>query len=298
MRWTELTEIARRRGNVVLLADADRVGIPRRTLREHAKRHGWRKLHAGVWLLPGAPMDHPTLLTAALASAGPPALGARRSVLHRHGLISAPPRPEIVVPDDRRLSSPRIEVLRTSHREVLDANRDGKLCGPEVALIQAVRVFEDDPFRSLLIDARQRRVADLGRVSDLLELLTGIPGRCRLLGLLGDLRVDGSDSTLESRFREEARRRGFAPSDAPVRIETRTGPVHVDVVFPWKVAVECVGFGGHSRREHLDVDARRANSVALLDEWLVLQLTWDRWQNDRDGFFAELAAALAQRRGR
>jgi len=46
----------------------------------------------------------------------------------------------------------------------------------------------------------------------------------------------------------------------------------------------------------LNRDARRENALALLDAWLVLKLTWDRFHNDWEGFLVELCTALELRR--
>jgi len=149
--------------------------------------------------------------------------------------------------------------------------------------------------RGLLIDARQQR-ADLDAVIERVLNSTIFPGRRRLRHVLTEIAGDRVDSVFAHLVGEWLRRVGFNPvPEYP--IETPTGLVHADhALVADQIAIECDGFGAHSRRTSLNIDAKRSNGLALRPDWRVLRMTWDRWEHERDDFLAEIRAAQAAQR--
>ncbi|HEX6256663.1 MAG TPA: hypothetical protein VFZ70_12735 [Euzebyales bacterium] len=157
-----------------------------------------------------------------------------------------------------------------------------------------------DALLSLALDARQCRLIDFADVADRLTSMPRVAGRKRIERVLRHVQLDGSDSMFESLVRQRLAEAGLVPSAAPMPVHLPNGrTVHVDIAFPTeRVAVECIGFVAHGSRRQLDRDARRENAIALGGDWLVLKLTWDRFQHDWDGFLRELMQALSARRER
>jgi hypothetical protein len=144
-----------------------------------------------------------------------------------------------------------------------------------------------DRLRALALDARQRRLLDIVDVAVRLEEMPRIPGRARLVQVLKELDANGSDfaSSVRQRLNDE----GFAPSTHPVPITAVSGEtVHLDIAFiPERVAIGCQGFLARPSRRQPGSDA---------SGWLVLELTWDRYLHDWEGFVGELRAVLEARR--
>lgn len=71
--------------------------------------------------------------------------------------------------------------------------------------------------------------------------------------------------------------------------------VHLDVPFVrYRVAIESEGMGAHAERRHLEADVRRRNTLRLIP-WAIIWVTWQRLDEDPDGFVAEVRAELEAR---
>lgn len=187
----------------------------------------------------------------------------------------------------------RVKVRRTrtlweSHATSMD---NLPITTPARTIIDLASVLPIDELRSVLIDARQRRIVTLAEVIDLHEFLRRYPGRAKLGRVLRDL--DDADSRLEWEFRREAERRGFRPHPGHFAFRCSDGVcIEIDVAFPdaW-VAVEIDGYGSHSERESLVIDHKRQNR-AVLDGWRPFRVDWTRFKFDTDAMFDELALLL------
>lgn len=303
MHWSaDLYAYANRHRGVFALRWAPRIGATPKAVLAKAQREGWPHPYRGVVLVPGAPWDHLTDLTAAQAAVPPMAPARAQSAAWLFGLVSRPPaRPQLLLPHAHQTRVPVGLVRRSRHLSPDDTMRTSGVLTltPAFWLISFASDVDGDRLLSHAIDARQRRLVDLTDVEARLETMPRIAGRRNLLRVLRRLRHDGSDSTFESRVRERLLEAGLAPSSAPAPVTIADGrTLHLDIVFPAaRVAIECIGLIAHGSRQQLNRDARRENALALLDEWLVLKLTWDRYQHDWDGFLRELWAALELRDG-
>jgi hypothetical protein len=304
VHWSaRLYEHARRHRNVFALRWAPLIGTTPATVDAKARREGWRRPYAGVVLLPGAPWDHRTDLVAVQAALRCDAAARGPSAAWLFGLESRPPaRPHLLLPHHQRTIAEAGFVRRSRHVTPADRTTvDGIVTlTPCFWLISHARDISFDALLSLGLDARQRRIVDPSHVADRLTSMPRVAGRKKLERVLQHLQLDGSDSMFESLVRERLLDAGLMPSTAPLPVHLSNGrTVHVDIAFPnERVAVECVGFVAHGSRRQLDRDARRENAIAIGGDWLVLKLTWDRYQHDWDGFLRELLQALSARRRR
>lgn len=114
------------------------------------------------------------------------------------------------------------------------------------------------PFlRSLVIDARQRKLASLEEGDRIRLQLGRRAGLSKLGRILHELDRETCDSMLELASRKALATRGVpapCPRPYPVCVGNRT--LHLDIAWPWAyVAVECLGLGSHSERAQFDRDA-------------------------------------------
>jgi hypothetical protein len=304
--WNELGRVARRQAGVVSLGQALTCGISGHQLRRRAASDGWQRLTARTWLLPGSSLTPAArawsaVLTVTSASRHhlPGAAITGRAALWLRGLVPGPPElVEVVVPHGRRV--PRasgITVMRSRTLRDDDVRPFNDLPVTVVGracLDIARRERQPEPIRGLLIDLRQRRV-DLRPIARRALDAMPSPGLAGYLEVLDELAGNDVDSVFARKVQRWLADHGIV-TVAEHPILTPTGTVHADLaVVDARVSIECDGFGSHSTRTQLDVDARRSNGLALCPGWIVLRITWDRFHTDRAGFLAELHQALALR---
>lgn len=270
------------------------------SLESRARREGWRALGPGVWLLPGAePTDQARAHGATLAFPGAVVTGWSGAALH--GL--------------RRTMPKRIELLRVMgvgdvQTKQLVARRTRFLPDEDHTLVDGVpvvvvprllrelsRVATSEGLRDLLIDARLHDPTVTQATSKLLERDLRFPGRPRLRRVVDELADDGSDSGFEWRVVDRCREAGLEPDTQQAGVPTYLGPRHLDIAWLLeRVAIECVGFSFHSTASQLKRDIQRQNAIAAVDEWLVLQLTWEMFHREWEAFLTVLRDCLQTRR--
>jgi hypothetical protein len=206
------------------------LGISAATFDRRCRREGWPRLHPGVWLLPGAdPTDFRLHVSAALLTAGDDALATGWTGLHLHGVIVRPPPiVSLVVPwaSGRR----RLHAVRTMRsRTLLDEDRGERsrlaVASPERCFLDAGRTDSRERLRTMLIDARQRRVVEPLAVATRALVHPRIPGSSQLVSAARD--VDGRvvDSVLSDVVHRRLLLAGLAPDPRPVTVTTPSGRV-------------------------------------------------------------------------
>ncbi|MPZ89213.1 MAG: hypothetical protein GEU81_14330, partial [Nitriliruptorales bacterium] len=245
--WQGLFALGRRQHGALALSDGERFGWSRNALLLHARRQGWERPQPGVVLLPGTQRTFETRVATALLQVGGRVLAGRRTAAYVLGMVDRPPATvEMVLPADRRL--PRLEGVeawrsRTLHRA--DAiNRNGlRLTAPGRTVVDLAAVMGVDRLRSLMIDARQRRVVRLEEIAAIHERIGRTPGGPRLTQVLAELDEECCDSMLEWYWRRALRAHDLHPHPRPFPFRCADGiTIEIDVAFPdqW-VACECDG---------------------------------------------------------
>lgn len=152
-----------------------------------------------------------------------------------------------------------------------------------------------EALRALAIDARQRRLLDMGDLAAAVVRAGRTAGVGRLRQLVGELDAERADSVLEHRLRRLLEAAGLHPHPSPWPVTIDGVTIHLDIAFPaQRVAVEVEGFGFHSTRAQLSVDQRRANLLQHSD-WRVLRVGWDDVERRPDVVVGELARLLRSR---
>lgn len=314
MDHQRLHALARRRGGVLSLDDAAELGLSRAALAARARRQHWARPSPGVVVLPGTPPDFLRAVLVVLRTTGTSRiLVGGMAAAYLWGMVRRPPRRiDVVIPMSRH--EPKVQHLRLPVEEQgrvftatvrlrrsrtlvrADAVHRGlvPLTSPARTIVDLAADLSVDDLRSVVIDARQRRIVQLDDVRGVHERIPVYPGRGAVRRVLRDLDAETCDSSLEWDFRKAARARGFRPHPHHFPFRCSDGVViHIDVAFPaqW-VAVECDGFGSHAERNDLVVDHLRQNR-AVADGWRPFRVDWTRLKQDTDRFFAELDALLA-----
>lgn len=301
MGWAELYVVARaHQHGAFAVRDAPRVGLTVDEVRARARREGYERPHPGIIVVPGYATDHRTFLAASQLHLGASAAASDLSAAWLYGLVPRPPvRPHLLLPHAHRPRTQGVVVHRSRFVEQSDRTTvDGisVLRLPFMLVAIAPRTTTETLY-GLAIDARQRRLLETTALATRLETIGAVPGRRRVERVLADLLIDGSDSVFESRVRTRLRAAGLHPTSGPYPVSTADGrKVHLDIAFPAeRVAIECHGHLAHHTRRQLDRDARRDNAIALVGDWVVLKLTWDRYTTAWDPFLVDLRSALTAR---
>ena len=301
MGWSDLYERAHDNHGAFALRHAPAVGVTSRAVDARASRERWPRPHPAVVLIPGARWNHLAALAAAQLHLGDRAAAGGMSAAWLYGLVAkAPVRPHLLLPHQAHPATRGVVIRRSRHVAAEDRTRVNKLSTVTVAFLMTSLAAQmtTDGLRAIAIDARQRRLLDIGEVAERIEGMPRIPGRRRLVQVLKELEVDGSDSVFERRVRQRLYDEGFMPSADPIPVQSRSGrSLHLDIGFAAeRVAIECQGFLAHSSRDQLNRDSQRENALALSGEWLILKLTWDRFMRAWPAFVKDLRAALEARR--
>lgn len=296
MGWADLYEDARKSYGAYAVRRAPDVGLTPRAVRARASRERWRQPHPGVVMIPGSVWDHRAAIAAAQQHLGERAAAGGMSAAWLYGMVAQPPPvPHLVVPHGLHLTTPGVAIRRSRHVSEADRAWLRGLSTVTVPFLMASLAahMPTERLRALALDARQRRVLDIVDVAGRLEEMPRIPGRGRLIQVLKELDADGGHAAFAFRVRQRLHDEGFAPSSEPVPVTFASGQtVHLDIAFsPERVAIECRGFLVPRRQQNRDVRREQA----FTGEWLVLDLTWDRFLHDWHGFVGELRAALETR---
>ena len=307
-RWGRVGKVAERWHGCLHVDAGVRAGISRAALYRQVPDRGWDKPYPRVFVLPGAPDTEARRIAAAMLAVGgadPKVWADRWTALWLHGLLRNPPTTiHLAVPDGQSYPTlKRVKVRRSS--TLVDEHTTEVLrlptLNPARALVDMGAVAAKAYLRGLIIDARQRGLASLAQLDEVLEGLPNVRGRKLLAQLVWELDEERCDSVLEALVREVLRAAGVAaPHPEPYRIETPHRTLELDIAWPaLRCGIEVDGMGFHSARDHLDTDQRRHNALVLAG-WRVLRVGWYRVEDpkEREGFLREVGELLAGARGR
>jgi hypothetical protein len=311
--WIEVFRLATQQHGAITRAQAIALGIDTATFTRRVRRERWRQPHRGVYLIPGTRAPLLTRLSAALLAVGDHAAVTALSALHLHGIVDRVPASTVLlVPHSRR--APRLGPVRVRRTRNLPPDDlttvDGLACTtPARALLDASPDIDDRDLRTMLIDGRQRRVAE---PADVLARAAAapvrLPGRTRVIAAAIDVDAVGADSILVDVVHRALVRAGLTPDPHPVAIATPGGRrLHPDVTFSAeRVCIEVDSLAFHRDQRALDLDHRKDQAYAEV-WWRCLRIGWRRADHDLAGFvgavgrqlheWPAVVAAVRERRG-
>jgi hypothetical protein len=301
MGWSELHQCAAGR-RFVTYAEAEACGVPRSTLDARAHREKWPpRPHPAVVVLPGPPLTQRETIQAAVASVGEHAVVGGQSALWLHGLLDRPPsRTELWVPPPYHARSDAGRIVRRTSLltpdDTVDVQGIATLAFPWVMRDLAGR-RSLERLRYLALDGRFAGLLPDGALDPVLERDHRFRGRAALAQVAADLLGDGSDSGFEFSMRDRLADRGLPPDEGQHELWTPGRPRSIDLPYLGpEVGVECVGLAYHRSRAQLESDAERANDIAAVGSWPILQCTWPmQFGRAFDRFVDRLQRAIASR---
>jgi len=299
-RWTRLFDVASTQANMVTGRQAVALGFNRSTLHDRAVREGWPRPFRGVYLLPGTPLSEEVRAIAAALSVGEGCVITGRTALAVHRISDRWPHPiELAIDEAANRKAPHGTWLRrtTTLRDDDTMPYGGVLlANTSRAFLDAAPRLTREQLRNRLIDGRQRRLLTVDDVALRALDEPSAKGRQRLLAACDDVAGSGADSVFVREVETWLWQLGIAFDVPPRTVRTPTRILNPDVTLTdLPVAIEADGFGAHATRRTLERDQRKHNAY-LLAGWIVLRIGWHRFVNDRDGFLAELRAAIEQAR--
>lgn len=300
--WQEIERIASAQHGLFTLQQALVAGLSSRTIQRHVDARGCQRVLRGVMALPGS-LDTPAQHAKAVELAiGRPVLISGWTAAFLWGLLpKAPSVVDVMVPADRK--APALRRVRPTRCSLLAPQDEAVVDGIVVTavpltLIVVARSAALPYVRGLVIDARQRRLTSVAVLRECVDRLGNSAGTGKLRRVLADLDEQRPDSVFEYLVRDRLRRDGFIPQPdpEPCAVPLRNGrTLHVDVPFsPYRVGLECDGFGSHHERSSLDIDALRLNALADAD-WLLLRVTWSIYEHHWSQLLTQLSRMLAGR---
>jgi len=296
MGWKDFIELLDEQGGVAACRQADGCGLDRSTLNRRVAKEGWARPFPGVIRAPGVRDDERTRARAAVLAVGGDAALAGESALWWRGVTDKPP-PFITIlvrwgRRGRNLAGVRIIRSRVIEPDDLE-EVDGILVTTiERACLDLAGRVPRRRLRSHLIDARQRRKVQLSKVAERALKVLRVPGRNRLLRLVMELDPRNADSIFTDMVHQRLVADGLVPDQKPVPVPVPGRTLHPDITFAaHQLAIECDGYGSHSERSQLELDNRKTNAYQIV-KWNVLRIDWDRFENDWDGFLAEVRAFI------
>lgn len=276
--WTALERLSVPQRGFIHVRQADQAGLARETLRRVSRIRSWNHPYRGVIQMPSAGKSAEGRIVAALLAVQEPVLPWGWTAAWLWGLVSAlPTKVNVLIPHSRRAPRhDRVVATRMRRFELVDAVkvRDILTPTPAATLCGMAGLVALPVLRGFMIDARQRRLTDLARISACCSALSPMKGGGAVRRVLRELDADQCDSELEWQLRRKLRALGFRPDSRPAEVDTGFRTLHIDI--PWsrqRVGIEVDGFGSHSSRASLDTDILRHNRMQRTD-WRILHAGW------------------------
>jgi hypothetical protein len=266
--WREVIAAARARGGIIAAREAVELGVSRSSLDARVRDEAWQRPFRGVLVLSGTRVTSEVLALAALASLGRPSAMTGLTALAFDGVADRwPVVPHVLFPASRNATTQAgIHVTRSRTIEAADViTRSGiRVAFVPRAFPDAAASATSPLVRGLLIDGRQRRIADVEQIADRAARTVRAHGRGRLLRACSDVGGSGADSVLVAKVESWLRREGITFDVPPRSAPTHGRVLHPDLtVANVPIAIEVDGFGAHGSRRGLDLDQRKHNDYLL-----------------------------------
>lgn len=298
--WPDLFAAVRDQHHGVLVPDdGARFAIGPRAIRRRAIADRLLEPFPRAWLLSGVAPTRENHTRAASRSVGGRVLVTGFSAAAMMGLTLHPPRPELLLPHDRRTRPELggVALYRSRSVSMLDVVPvAGLACTslPRTALHLAATGVRETRIRDLLIDGIQQRFATLGDLVALLERTRGVTGRPALDRIVAELLRDQVDSGLELDTRRAVPLRyRLYPYPFPLACPDDRA-VHLDVpLLDAFHTLECDGAGAHMDRRSFENDRVRWGHIQRAG----VTITWvtrRRLRDDLAGILEEIEDAYAR----
>jgi very-short-patch-repair endonuclease len=283
MADVEIAAMAATQHGVVTLLQARALGLSERAVERRVASGTWRRMHAGVYALAGAPSTDEQRLQAAILASGSLAAVSHRAAVRRWGHRRGREAPlEISTERERGLQVDGVIVHRSRdlRPEQLTMIDGLPVTNPARTLVDLGQVEPWFVVRDFLEDLVARRITTVAAAHAAL-LLHSRRGRagCGALRHVLEQRAlldRPAESVLEAAFADLCRLAGLPipVHQLPVRIQGRER--RIDFAYPeLMIAIEVDGFEHHATATGFTSDRVRGNDLALAG-WTVLHFTWNQ----------------------
>lgn len=287
---------------LVSLADVEAAGGSRRQIAERLRMGRWERAEVGVYRLIGAPDGWERRLLAPILSFGAGAVASHFAAAALHGIDGfGKGTPELSIPRGGKLRRPSARVHTSTDLERCDPVERNGIPTTDLprTLLDIGRRLSDKRLHQAIEDARRNGLVTWATMAGTLarHARRGRPGvrRLRRVILANADRREITDSTFELLALSLLAEEGMPEPVLHHRVMAGGRFVaEVDLAYPeLKIAIELDG------AVHLDPAVRERDlakqNALLLEGWIVLRFTWDRFRRRPDLFIAEITAALAAR---
>lgn len=282
-----LLDLLARQDGLVTIDQAQRYGLPARTLRRRVSADGWARVAPRVMLAGGHPWSDRARVRAAALWAGDRAAVSGPAAAWWHGMLrSAPSVVDVTVPRCCGLRArPGVRVRRRDLAAVDQVRAAGiRLTGKPLATLEAaVAVPEGSEF----LDRALQRHVDFTAVHRAYCRNLGAHGGADIAVLLAAAadRADSAAERLMIAIMRGAALRGWVHG---FRFDRWT----VDFAFPAaRLAIEVDGWAWHVDVERFRADRHKGNALVRAG-WDVLRFTWHDLNNRPGYVLDEIRAAL------
>ncbi|WP_237707889.1 DUF559 domain-containing protein [Hoyosella subflava] len=250
------------------------------------RRQEFRRLGWGVYQRAEHAHSAAAVLRAAVYGAGPGAVASGPSAAWWHGLLtSAPPKPSVTVPRNRRVKRPEFAVrYRDLHRlDVSHVRRLGVTDIPLTILETAVELREG----SVFLDRALQKHTALPILRAVHERNSGRTGAVAARHLM-DAAEQGGSSAAERMLHQLLNRAGLVGWQSHLW----SCGYEIDVAFVRaRLAIEVDGWAWHRDAHRFRADMERQN-VLVNAGWRVLRFSWHHLKNEPSRVLSEIVAAL------
>ncbi|HWT91381.1 MAG TPA: type IV toxin-antitoxin system AbiEi family antitoxin domain-containing protein [Solirubrobacteraceae bacterium] len=284
-----VAEVASRQRGIVTLADLHAAGLTRNEIRRRVERGWLHRVHRGVYKV-GHLADIPFAAeTAALLACGSFAVATHRSSSAVLKLLPPPELPEITLIGGRDARHPGIVIHRSTTLTRKDVwVREGlRITNPRRTLADLAAVASPEELAAAVNEAHALRLIPPGP----LEIAAGRRGSDRLRRASNSHATGFTRSKAERLLTALLRRAGLPKPETNAFVAGQ----NVDAVWrEQRVVVEFDGAATHAHRLARDRAKEAALRTAGFD---VLRIGWDQLTKRPELVAAQIAAALAPRRG-
>jgi len=284
-----LDALLRRQGGVLSLGQARARSLSDRTVQRRVADGRWHRLHPGVYLVAGHPLDTAGRIRAAALWVEPAGTVSGLAAAYWHRMLDEldPPTVEVTLPKRRHRAARPGTRVRRRDLEPIDRVRVRDVlvtARPLTVLETAARL----PNGAAFLDRALQRHVSFADVHAAYSRMLGSHGSARA-GVLLRAAADRADSHAERLLVRILRRAGITGWV----LAHPFGPWRLDVSFPeLRLAVEVDGWAWHVDRPRFANDRAKGNALVAAD-WTILRFTWTDLAEHPDRTLDTLRRALA-----
>jgi very-short-patch-repair endonuclease len=287
----QVAPLATSQRGIVTAAQLSGLGLTRHQVARAVRLGRLHRLHRGVFAVGHTALAPFAREYAALLASGEGALLSHISAAHVHGLLDAPPIPDVTVVGRAPRRQDGIQLHYAAALDPRDRRLRQGMPVTTVArtIVDLAAVLTASQLERILGEAYAQRLATEAAVRAALDRAAGRRGTAVLRGLLGAATSAVTRSEAERRALAVIRRAGLPRPLTNIRVAGH----EVDLLWrEHRLIVEIDGYAFHGHRKAFERDRRR-DAALLAAGYRVMRITWRQLTEEPLALVANLARALA-----